>query len=209
MMTDRSPTRSAYLEIQDELERLGEGYRFLDEKSMLLAHEMLRQLVMIETLDLALSEAETLATGAFDAALARHGLDNLEIYPGWDLADVEPRVTTRAFLGLALQSAVWPEQEEPETPGTWMNSPEVHACRLHYLKCLQLQFELSLVSSNLLRLEEDYVRTERRARALDQLIMPQMRQSLQQIREKLEEIEQEENFSVRNAKKKSNTYGTI
>ena len=50
-MTDRSPTRSAYLEIQEELERLGEGYRFLDEKSMLLAHEMLRQLVLMETLD--------------------------------------------------------------------------------------------------------------------------------------------------------------
>ncbi|MDH3400360.1 MAG: hypothetical protein OEM03_05255 [Chromatiales bacterium] len=205
-MTEQSPTRSAYLELQEELERLGEGYRFLDEKSMLLAHEMLRQLVLLEALDNDLSEAETLATAAFDAALARHGLDNLESYPGWDLADVEPGVTTRAFLGLALQSAAWPEQEEPDTPSTWMNSPEVHACRLHYLKCLQLQFELSLVGSNLLRLEEDYVRTERRARALDQLIMPQMRQSLRHIREKLDEIEQEENFSVRNAKNKTDTY---
>ncbi len=208
-MTEQSPTRSAYLELQEELERLGEGYRFLDEKSMLLAHEMLRQLVMLETLDADLSEAETLATAAFDAALARHGLDNLESYPGWDLADVEPRVTTRAFLGLGLQSADWPEQEEPETPASWMNSPEVHACRLHYFKCLQLQFELSLVGSNLLRLEEDYVRTERRARALDQLIMPQMRQSLRHIQEKLDEIEQEENFSVRNAKNKTDTYRLI
>ena len=208
-MTDRSPTRSAYLEIQEELERLGEGYRFLDEKSMLLAHEMLRQLVLMETLDLALAEAEKLATGAFDAAVGRHGLDNLESYPGWDLANLEPQVTTRAFLGLALQSAAWPEQDEPETPGTWMNSPEVHACRLYYLKCLQLHVELALVGSNLLRLEEDYVRTERRARALDQMIMPQMRENLRQIREKLEEIEQEENFSVRNAKSKSDAYRMI
>lgn len=208
-MTERSPTRSAYLEIKEELEQLGEGYRFLDEKSMLLAHEILRQLALMESLDKALAEAESLATGAFDAALARHGLDNLESYPGWDLASLEPQVTTRAFLGIGLQSARWPEQEEPETPGNWMNSPEVHACRLHFLKCLELHFELSLVSANLLRLEEDYVRTERRARALDQLIMPQMRQSLGQIQEKLEEIEQEENFSVRNAKIKSDTYKLI
>lgn len=208
-MTERSPTRSAYLEIKEELERLGEGYRFLDEKSMLLAHEMLRQLAMMESLDTDLAEAEKSATEAFDAALARHGLDNLESYPGWDLSTLEPPVTTRAFLGLSLQSVTWPEQEEPETPESWMNSPEVHACRLQFLKCLKLQFELSLIGSNLLRLEEDYTRTERRARALDQLIMPQMRQSLGQIQEKLDEIEQEENFSVRNAKMKSDTYKII
>lgn len=208
-MTERSPTRSAYLEIKEELERLGEGYRFLDEKSMLLAHEMLRQLAIMESLDADLAAVEKLATAAFDAGLARHGLDNLESYPGWNLAGLEPRVTTRAFLGLGLQSATWAEQEEPETPDSWMNSPEVHACRLHFLKCLKLEFELSLVGSNLLRLEEDYVRTERRARALDQLIMPQMRQSLAQIQEKLEEIEQEENFSVRNAKVKSDSYKLI
>lgn len=208
-MTEQSPTRSAYLEIQEELERLGEGYRFLDEKSMLLAHEMLRELALLETLDNTLAETQGKATAAFDAAISRHGLDNLESYPGWDLEAVQPSVSTRAFLGLALQSAEWPEREEPPTPHTWMNSPEVHACRLNYLKCLKVHFELSLVGANLMRLEEEYVRTERRARALDQLIMPQMRQSLRQIGEKLEEIEQEENFSVRNAKIKSTSHDLI
>jgi len=41
------------------------------------------------------------------------------------------------------------------------------------------------------------------------LIMPQMRKNLRNIEEKLEEIDQEENFSVRNAKRKTKGFRTI
>ena len=207
-MTELTPTRSTFLEIQAELERLAEGYRFLDEKSMLLAHEILRQLGVFEQTLEELTETEKLATAAFDAAVARHGLDNLEAYLPWDISGLQPQVNSSGFLGLTLLGAEFQQEEEPATPETWMNSPEVHACRLHYLHCLKLQFEQSLTSANLLRLKEEYLRSERRARALDQLIMPQMKKSLRNIEEKLEEIEQEENFSVRNAKRKTKGYRT-
>jgi len=209
MMSELTPTRSTFLEIQAELERLAEGYRFLDEKSMLLAHEILRQLAVFESAQQDLAETEKSATAAFDAALARHGLDNLEAYPPWDISGLQPQLNSSGFLGLTLLDAEFPQEKEPVTPDTWMNSPEVHACRLHYLRCLRLQFQQSLTSANLLRLKEEYQRSERRARALDQLIMPQMKKSLRNIEEKLEEIEQEENFSVRNAKRRTKGYRSV
>jgi V/A-type H+-transporting ATPase subunit D len=208
-LSELTPTRSTFLEIQAELERLAEGYRFLDEKSMLLAHEILRQLGLFESTLQDLTETEKLAAAAFDAAIARHGLDSLEAYPPWNISALAPQVNSSVFLGLTLLSAEYVREREPETPETWMNSPEVHACRLHYLHCLQLQFQQSLTSANLLRLKEEYLRSERRARALDQLIMPQMRKNLRNIEEKLEEIDQEENFSVRNAKRKTKGFRTI
>ena len=39
-----NPTRAALLELQDERHAMREGYVFLDEKCLLLAGEMLRQL---------------------------------------------------------------------------------------------------------------------------------------------------------------------
>ena len=39
-----TPTRSAYLELKDERQLIQEGYEFLDEKRMIVAQEMLRQL---------------------------------------------------------------------------------------------------------------------------------------------------------------------
>ena len=43
-MREITPTRSAVLELADERKLMRQGYDFLDEKRMLLASEMLRQL---------------------------------------------------------------------------------------------------------------------------------------------------------------------
>ena len=43
-MSDVSPTRSAVLEMKDERRAMHEGHVFLDEKCLLLAGEILRQL---------------------------------------------------------------------------------------------------------------------------------------------------------------------
>ena len=43
-MSETTPTRAAVLELKDEQRAMHEGYVFLDEKCLLLAGEMLRQL---------------------------------------------------------------------------------------------------------------------------------------------------------------------
>ena len=43
-MAEIAPTRSAALALADERELMRQGYRFLDEKRVLLASEMLRRL---------------------------------------------------------------------------------------------------------------------------------------------------------------------
>ncbi len=43
-MREVTPTRSAAIELADERKLMRQGYEFLDEKRMLLATEMLRQL---------------------------------------------------------------------------------------------------------------------------------------------------------------------
>ncbi len=43
-MTDITPTRGIALELNDERRAMHEGYVFLDEKCLLLAGEMLREL---------------------------------------------------------------------------------------------------------------------------------------------------------------------
>ncbi len=49
-MSDISPTRSAVIEMKDERRAMHEGYVFLDEKCLLLAGEILRQLQQHEKL---------------------------------------------------------------------------------------------------------------------------------------------------------------
>ena len=46
-MSDANPTRSVVIEMKDERRAMHEGYVFLDEKCLLLAGEILRELAQI------------------------------------------------------------------------------------------------------------------------------------------------------------------
>jgi V/A-type H+-transporting ATPase subunit D len=56
---------------------------------------------------------------------------------------------------------------------------------------------MAAVSGNLLRLADEYRRTERRARALENVLLPEIAQALKVIEEKLEAGDQEEAIRVR------------
>ena len=54
-------------------------------------------------------------------------------------------------------------------------------------------------AANLRRLVEEYRRTERRARALENVLLPEIDRSLRFIEEQLDAVDQEEAVRVRNA----------
>lgn len=198
-MAELTPTRTTFLEIQDDLRRLAEGYHFLDEKSVLLAHEILRQLAQFDANLADLEVGHGQALEALTAAAARHGLDALETHPPDDLSEMAPDLRRENYLGLPLFSHQWPDDEPPMRFAAVDPSPEANACRAAFGRCLALHSAQAVIAGNLLRLREEYVRTERRARALDQLIMPEMRQTLKQIDDQLESVDQEEAMRVRHA----------
>jgi V/A-type H+-transporting ATPase subunit D len=200
-MVERTPTRTTFLEIQDELRQFDEGYHFLDEKSVLLAHEILRQLALYEANVDELQAATADALAALRAAAMRHGLDGLEVQPAANLESLQPEQSRTRFLGLELIRQHWPDHEAQPRFAAADPSPETDACRAAFARLLALHSEQAVLAANLLRLRDEYVRTERRARALDQLIMPEMREALKQIDDQLESIDLEEAARVRYAAK--------
>jgi len=198
-MPELSPTRTVYMETQEELRWLGEGYGFLDEKSVLLAREILGQVALHDAIAEELEAAASTSLKALVAAAQRHGLDCLESYPAAKLEALAPAYDSRRFLGLELRQASWPEIDLGVTQGGVRSSREADQCRAAFVKHLRLLHQQALVCGNLLRLRDEYIRTERRARALDQLIMPEMRRQLRHIDEQLEGVEREEAGRVRQA----------
>ena len=57
--------------------------------------------------------------------------------------------------------------------------------------------DLTLLSGNLYRLVDDYRRTERRARALEDVLLPETRVAIRQLEEQLDDQDQEEAIRVR------------
>jgi V/A-type H+/Na+-transporting ATPase subunit D len=190
-MSEVSPTRSAVIEMKDERRAMHEGYVFLDEKCLLLAGEILRELARHGTLQREFLRLHDTALAALRAAVARHGLQGLQVHPPADLADATMRIAARSLMGVRLQQAEWLANGAP-APEAVQPSPEAEACRQAFAAVLARGAELAAVSGNLERLSFEYRRSVRRARALQDVMLPELDHSIYDIESRLEELEQED-----------------
>ena len=195
-MTDVSPTRSAVIEMKDERRAMHEGYVFLDEKCLLLAGEILRELARYATFDRAFMAAHAAAMAALQDALARHGLDQLQVYPALDQSAATIDRTARSIMGVRLQDATWLPADAIAPPAV-APSPEAEACRRAFLALVAAAVPLAAVSGNLERLSFEYRRSVRRARALQDVLLPELDDEVYSIETRLEELEQEDAIAMR------------
>jgi V/A-type H+-transporting ATPase subunit D len=196
VMESKTPTRSALLELKEERLGLQEGYQFLDEKRLILAAEIMRELEHYDRINGELHSAFTAARDALHAAVTRHGLEGLQVYPAMAMPDARLDLTRRSVLGLPLQ-AVALDQGQPLSPAALHASPEAERCRQAFAGLVPLAAALAGISGNLLRLREEYRRTARRSRALEDVLLPEIDTNIAAIDSALEELDREDIVRVR------------
>jgi V/A-type H+-transporting ATPase subunit D len=168
-----------------------DSYVFLDEKCLLLAQGLMKELRSHQRLSAELRVARDEAAAALQGALARHGLEGLQCYPAADPAGSAPVVKRRRLMGVVLQEAALEPAGnpglEPVNP-----SPEAEACREAYARVARLAAGLAAVTGNLERLYREYRRSVRRVRALQDVLLPEVDRTIYEIETSLEELEREE-----------------
>jgi V/A-type H+-transporting ATPase subunit D len=195
-MSEITPTRTAVLELQEERRGMEEGYRFLDEKRLVLAAEILRVLGDYQQAWGALSQDYVKAADALLAAVTRHGLEGMQIYPPASYATAALEIGERSILGVIVQDVAL-TLEPAEMPPPANQSPEAEQCKQRYVEIMRAGIALAALRGNLLRLFEEYQRTSRRARALEDVLLPEMDRTLGELAVSLEELDREESIRVR------------
>jgi V/A-type H+-transporting ATPase subunit D len=198
MPREVSPTHSAFLELREERQGMEEGYHFLDEKRLILAAAMLGELQRYEGALEQFRSAYAAAVESLKAALARHGLEELEVQPVAGSWRGRLAVRRRSVLGVPVDEVECAPGDEAE-PGPPGGSPESTRCRERFAALLPLAAGLAAMTGNLQRLSHEYGRTSRRARALEDVLLPELEQQLRVIDTALEEQEREEAIRVRRA----------
>jgi V/A-type H+-transporting ATPase subunit D len=191
-MVDYPATRAAAMALADEERLVQQGYDFLDEKRMLLAAEIMRQLDGWKKLQAAYHDAAPHARETLDAAFVDHGLEGLQVHCRDKLDNVWDDAVQTSFLGVVLMKI-----KPLGAGGPISGSGSAARCGHAFRTLLLLQTKMAAVSGNLLRLADEYRRTERRARALENVLLPEIAQALKTIEEKLEAGDQEEAIRVR------------
>ena len=195
-MNDRTPTRSLLIALGDERRTMREGAAFLDEKCLLLAGEMLREVRRHRELMHSLRRLDAAARRALRDAIGRHGVNGLQVYAAVPAA--EPlEIHARSLLGVALLDARLAGAAAPPTPHAVHPSPEAAACRTAHRHLAPVLAELAAVSTNLARLYGEYRRTVRRVRALQDVLLPELDFDIADIDTRLEDLEREDALASR------------
>ncbi len=199
-MREVVPTQSALLELREEREGMQEGYRFLDEKRLVLAAEIVRELQSYEETRTRFQQLFSAAVSILQAAIGRHGLQGLEIYPVGGYWSNGLSVSERSVLGVLVQSARM-EPPEPSVVQTGYASPEAEQCRAAFAALTPIAAQLSAISGNLQRLRDEYRQTARRARALEDVLIPEIDETLGSLELALDDLDREEAIRVRHGQR--------
>jgi len=197
-----TPSRRVIISLNEERRAMREGYAFLDEKCLLLAGAMLRELRSYEELRREFQALQRDARLALRNAVGRHGLQGLQCYPPCRLDDASVRLRRRPLLGVALQDAELVGAVSFAPPPAYP-SPEADACRALHAEMIKKLVALAAHSGNLERLYREYRRTARRARALQDVLLPEVSRTIGDFEARLEELEQDEALWARRALRKS------
>ena len=190
-------TRIAQLELKDERRLVKEGYELLDEKRIRLVAEIRAQLGRLRRWQTEVRNAQEAARGAFIAALNRHGMDELLAYPALSADEGELKFGRARLFGLELLEVQWHPSETRLTERPVNPTPESRDCARGYRGLLEPLLMIAVCSLNLRRLIREYVRTERRARAIENVLLPEIESNLKYVDEQLEILDQEEITRVR------------
>ena len=175
-----------------------EAHVFLDEKLLLLAAELLRQLDIYKQCKHELDELQARSMEVMRAALMHHGLNGLQVYPAASLDGAEFRQHTYNFMGVDLVETELNIDSLANTHATPSNpSSAAESCINLFREIVTKSALLSGLSGNLYRLLTEFRLTERRARALENVILPEIDQSLREMSAHLEELDLEDAIRVR------------
>jgi V/A-type H+-transporting ATPase subunit D len=195
-VTDITATRSAAIALGEERRAMQEGYVFLDEKCLLLAGAMLRELRRYDEARAKLRALQSQAAHALAASVKRHGLQGLQCYPALPQDAITLQLRQSVLLNVPLLHA-GAGREPVAAPEPAYASPEAEDCREAFSALTQHLAVMAAMSGNLERLYRDYRRSVRRVRALQDVLLPELDRNLSEIETQLEELERDEALGVR------------
>jgi V/A-type H+-transporting ATPase subunit D len=190
-------SRAALLELRRERELIEQGHRFLDEKRMQLARELLRLMAEYEAMQREFETVQSRAQDALVDAISLYGLADLQSYPPPVVESPEWTEHETWFLGLSLPvSRLSRETGAPRTSPA-IERPGAEETGRRYAKVVEMAASGAALLTAMFGLEAEYKRTERAVRALENVVMPEIRQREKSTGEALAEVEQEEAIRVR------------
>ncbi len=190
-------TKSNLLRVKEDLALAREGRQLLDEKREIILRELFSHM---EDMRRSRSEAQALlaeAYGQLSAACLALGRDQVARAGLAAPPPPEVKVQERSLFGVVLPLLNW--EMDPDAPpwGLLGTSLELDLAREKFLAAMRRLVELAELEVAFHRLAVELRKTQKRVNALQNLLIPQYRETVTYMEAGLEEREREALFQLK------------
>lgn len=196
------PTKTNLLRLKQELVFAEEGYELLDQKRNILIVELMR---IIDTAKRLESDVEKIIKSAFESlqmAVQNVGRKNLHLIANAVNIKHNISIFQRKVMGVSLPVVKVSYKETPPYFSLTDTSFWVDDAIYNFKEALKLIGELAHTRISLMRLAWEVSKTIRKVNALEKIAIPDYKETIKYIEERLEESERESFFLMKLIKKR-------
>lgn len=190
------PTKSNQLKLKRDLDMASEGFNLLDQKREILVMELMRLLDRARRAEEKLEETRKSAYNVLRTALAKNGYNQMERVGSGIEYEHKIEFSQRVVAGVKIPEIAVTAGEFSLQFGFADTDSLVDETMQAFLELLQAIGEVAHLQSAVWLLSRELKKTQRRVNALEQIFIPDFKDTLRHIDEVLESRELEE-FSMR------------
>lgn len=197
-----SPTKSNLIQTKNSLNLAQEGYELLDQKRNVLIREMMDRIDEAKEIQSEINEYFYEAYQALQIVDITMGIQTVEeIATGIDFID-DIKIRSYSVMGVEIPE-VEPISEEIEPRYSFFRTNlALDRAFKNFKRVVSLITRLAEIETSVYRLATSIKRTQKRANALDNILIPRYRNTVKFIEDTLEEKEREDFFRIKMLKEK-------
>lgn len=187
------PTKNNLIKLKGFIREAKEGKKLLEQKKMILKREMDKYKEEKRILE---EEGNNLLKEAFESlknANVDIGIEEMSSIANGIKQDDSIDIKYVTVMGVEIPSVIFKNEIKPEVNyGLYTTTSAVDEAITKFLKVKEYLAKLAKVETTIFRLQTSIEKVERRANALEQVIIPRDEKIAQKISEILDEMEMEE-----------------
>ena len=190
-----APTKSNQLSIREDLSMAAEGFELLDQKREILVMELMKLLERVRKVQKQLEEAQRIASETLRKAVTRNGYNRMKSVAAGIQYDHKVRSATQITAGVKIPHLTVEHGELTHQFSFAGTDSLVDETMRDFLALLVVISDLAEVETSVWLLARELKKTQRRVNALEQIFIPDFKETLHYITETLESKELE-SFSI-------------
>lgn len=201
MSTQIVPTKGNLIAVKKSLKLSKSGFELLDRKRNILIREMMMLIKHASKLQKRIDKTYAKAYVALQKANITLGM--IEEVAGTVPIDDSLKVSYRSVMGVEIPIVSFSESLERTLPfGLYNSNSMLDEAYRRFLKVKKLTADLSEIENSVYRLADAISKTQKRANALKNIVIPRFEISVKYITDALEEKDREEFSRLKVIKKK-------